>query len=143
MALKFQLILKERIFCIKYTWRHKIAFLKVEKKLRGKNTLRGFLHDADKLFLYAFPFIAIQTAQDIHTKHARHHLNNHIPKTKKDIEEAVIDWASAPLTKPDKPLNAYQTLMKYYPSHKDQILPTLKKWLPEEIECESQQYKEE
>ena len=140
--MKLKLILKERLFYIRYTWRHKIAFLKVEKKVRGKNTLRGLLHDADKLFLYALPFIDIQTAQNIHTKYARHHLRNNIQKTQKDIEETVIDWACAPLTKPDKPLNAYQTLIKYYPNHVEQILPTIKKWFPEQIKKNNLKSKE-
>ena len=36
---------------ISYTWKHKIAFLKVEKQLLGKNTLSGYLHDIDKILL--------------------------------------------------------------------------------------------
>lgn len=38
-------------------------------------------------------------------------------KTRRDIKnkiEAAIDWESARFTKPDKPLNAYQTWKKYY-----------------------------
>ena len=38
-------------------------------------------------------------------------------KTRRDIKnkvEAAIDWESARLTKPEKPLNAYQTWKKYY-----------------------------
>ena len=41
-----------RFQAMMYTWRHKKAFLKVEKELLGKNTIRGYLHDADKLILY-------------------------------------------------------------------------------------------
>lgn len=33
----------------KYTVKHKKAFIMVEKQLLGKNTLRGYLHDIDKL----------------------------------------------------------------------------------------------
>lgn len=39
----------------------------------------------------------------------------------------VIDWECARLTKPDKPLNARQTLYKFYPELKDKILPILNK----------------
>ena len=38
-------------------------------------------------------------------------------KTRRDIRnkiEAAIDWESARFTKPDKPLNAYETWKKYY-----------------------------
>ena len=36
---------------IKYSWEHKKAFLKVEKLVRGHITLRGLLHDLDKISL--------------------------------------------------------------------------------------------
>ena len=38
----------------KYTLKHKKAFLEVEKYLTGKNTIDGYLHDIDKLFMYLF-----------------------------------------------------------------------------------------
>ena len=37
----------------------------------------------------------------------------------------VLDWESARYTKPDKPLNAYDTLVNYYPQMTDVILPIL------------------
>jgi hypothetical protein len=37
---------------IVYTMKHKRAFLRVEKELLGHNTVRGFLHDLDKVFVY-------------------------------------------------------------------------------------------
>lgn len=37
----------------------------------------------------------------------------------------VIDWECARFTKPDKPLNARQTLDKYYPHLKDKVLPVI------------------
>ena len=40
----------------------------------------------------------------------------------------VLDWESARYTKPDKPLNAYDTLYKYYPEMEEKILPILKKF---------------
>jgi len=46
-----QLITK-RMAYILYTLRHKVAFLKVEKQLRGRYTWRGLMHDMDKPFLY-------------------------------------------------------------------------------------------
>ena len=40
----------------------------------------------------------------------------------------ALDWESARYTKEDKPLNAYDTLYKYYPELEKQILPILKEW---------------
>lgn len=37
----------------------------------------------------------------------------------------VLDWESARYTKPDKPLNAYDTLLYYYPSMENEIMPVL------------------
>ncbi|MCQ2754732.1 MAG: dephospho-CoA kinase, partial [bacterium] len=102
----FQKKLKD-YFCgypkrINYTWQHKKAYLKVEKELTGKNTLRGYLHDLDKLFMYIIG-VPKKTAHNIHVATAPHHIRNnkvHYPKG------AVIDWECARYTKPDKPLNA-------------------------------------
>ena len=35
-----------------------------------------------------------------------------------NILEAVLDWESARFTKPDKPLNAWNTCIQYYPEWK-------------------------
>ena len=72
-------------------------------------------------------------ATKIHRKFSGHHAQSktylfavvHDPcgwvypeyKTERDIKnkiEAAIDWESARFTKPDKPLNAYETWKKYY-----------------------------
>ena len=37
----------------------------------------------------------------------------------------VIDWESARYTKSDKPLNAYDTLVKYYSHMEGKVLPIL------------------
>jgi len=39
----------------------------------------------------------------------------------------IIDWECARFTKYDKPLNAYETMTKYYPEEIENILPILKK----------------
>ena len=39
----------------------------------------------------------------------------------------IIDWECARYTKPDKPLNAYDTLINYYPGMTDVILPILER----------------
>ena len=105
-----------------YTWNHKKAFLKVEKQLLGKNTISGYLHDVDKLILYLLP-LNKKTIRNIHRKYSRHHIES---KRKKNYLEMVIDWECARYTKIDKPLNAYETLMKYYPEEVNNILPILK-----------------
>ena len=53
---------------------------------------------------------------------------NEKEKTEVDYEEMALDWESARYTKEDKPLNAYDTLYKYYPELEKQILPILKEW---------------
>lgn len=50
-------------------------------------------------------------ATKLHRKFSHHHEHNGDIKNK---IEAAIDWESARFTKPDKPLNAYQTWVKYY-----------------------------
>ena len=55
---------------------------------------------------------------------------NHHPEENKSVEdidwiEAVIDWECARFTKPDKPLNARQTLEKYYKSYENVCLPVI------------------
>ncbi len=115
--------------------KHKRAFLRVEKQLRGRNTLRGFLHDSEKPLLYLFCFwLGLKQIQEFHRKHNRHHVENDLPKLQEDLLDAIIDWECARQTKPDKPLNAYQTLMKFYPDHQDTYLPVIKKYLPHQIE---------
>ena len=87
---------------IKYTWEHKKAYLRVEKELTGKNSLRGYLHDLDKLIMYIIG-VPKDTAHNIHVATAPHHIRNGRIRYPKG---AVIDWECARFTKPDKPLNA-------------------------------------
>lgn len=126
--------MKQRLDYTLYTLRHKLAFLRVEKQLRGKNTLSGFLHDAEKPLLYLFCFwLSLKQIKEFHRKHNKHHVENDLPKSQEDLLDAVIDWECARQTKPDKPLNAYQTLMKFYPQHQDEYLPIIQKYLPHQI----------
>ena len=105
----------------------------MEKKLRGKITWRGLLHDAEKPFLYLLPWMTEVDVQQFHRTHNRHHVKNNLKKSREDLLDAVIDWECARMTKPDKPLNAYDTLMKFYPEYKDDYLPIIQKYLPEQI----------
>ena len=113
-----------------YTWKHKKAFLQVEKKALGHNTLRGYMHDNDKLFFLYFLAMLLNKdskwVHNIHRKHNRHHIENSQVKTHNDYIEMIIDWECARYTKPDKPLNAYNTMKKYYPDLEPYILPIIK-----------------
>lgn len=107
----------------RYTWEHKKAFLKCEKELLGKNTLAGYLHDMDKLFLYLI--YTKKEVSKIHRKYAKHHTGNHTKE--KHIEQALVDWDSARITKPDKPETPKQYLMGYIPEYKEVYKPMMKK----------------
>ena len=87
---------------------------------------------------YSFPFhdfvkminvfiFGDKIATKLHRKFSKHHDHKYFYKYKapdllagvyRDIPnkvEAAIDWESARFTKPEKPLNAYDTWVKYYP----------------------------
>lgn len=79
-------------------------------------------HDMDKMYLLLF--FEKKDIEDYHRNMNKHHDNN-LPKTKLDYIEMILDWESARYTKEDKPLNAYDTLYKYYPNLEKEILPIL------------------
>nr|DAR50995.1 MAG TPA: hypothetical protein [Caudoviricetes sp.] len=106
---------------IAYTIKHRKAFRRVEKKLLGHNTLRGILHDLDKVFLYMI--FDYKSVHNWHRNHSRHHSVK--AKTHSDFVQMVVDWECARYTKPDKPLNARDTLDKFYPELKDKVLPVI------------------
>ena len=110
-----------KIANIIYTLRHKMAFLRVEKKLLGKNTMSGYLHDLDKVFLYLI--FSKKTVHNFHRKHSRHHSIKACKR--KHYIQMIIDWECAKETKPDKQLDACQTLNKFYPDLRGIICPLL------------------
>ena len=86
------------------------------------STLLGF----DKVILYnIWPH---KKVKNFHRATARHHSENNIKKTRNDYIEMIIDWECARYTKPDKPLNAYDTLYKWYPELEKEILPILEEF---------------
>jgi hypothetical protein len=97
--------------------KHRKAFRAVEKQLLGHNTIRGYLHDLDKVFLYMI--MDYKRAHKIHRSHSRHHTLK--ARTHADYVQMVIDWECARLTKPDKQMNARETLDKLYPELKDKV----------------------
>ena len=121
---------KQFIDMEKYTWRHKWAFLRTERQLLGHNTFRGHIHDLDKvLYLYPLAFILGRDKKWVHTYHRthnRHHVENQYRKTRRDYIETIIDWECARFTKPDKPLNAYETMQKFYPEMAPHLVPIMR-----------------
>ena len=111
---------------IEYTYKHrKIVIYLANKYYKDNKELldKVKLHDLDKLFMYLF--YEKEDASNIHRDLMSHHQNK-IVKDKLDYMEMVLDWESARYTKPDKPLNAYDTLVKFYPELEEHILPILK-----------------
>lgn len=111
---------------ISYILKHKFYFLKIERQLTGKNTISGFLHDFDKIFMLLLTNKSVKEIQKTHRNKAKHHVNNQV-KTEKDYIQMVIDWECARYSKPDKQLNARQTLDKFYPHIKETVLPIIEK----------------
>lgn len=105
---------------IKYTKEHRKAFRMVERQLLGKNTVRSLFHDLDKVFLYHF--FDYKKVHAWHRKHSRHHLK---ARTHDDFVQMAIDWECARYTKPDKPLNARETLQKLHPELTEKMLSVL------------------
>ena len=117
---------KENIGAIKYTKEHRKAFKKIEKEILGHNTIRSIVHDLDKVILYnVWPH---KKVKNFHRTTARHHIESRVKKNRADYIEMIIDWECARYTKPDKPLNAYDTLYKWYPELENEVLPLLKEF---------------
>lgn len=117
-SLKYLKINKERV---RYSLNHRKAFRSVEKQLIGHNTFRSLFHDLDKVILYNF--FDYKDVHNFHRNHMKHHSIK--AKTRNDFIQMVIDWECARFTKPDKPLNARDTLYKFYPTLEGEILSIL------------------
>lgn len=113
-----------RIPSVSYTLEHKLAFLEREHYLTGHYSVRGIVHDWEKPFLYLCPWIdSEKKIQEMHRRFSPHHVG--CPKTSKveHLIEMYIDWDCAAITKPDKPLNAFETLVHFYPEYINVMLP--------------------
>lgn len=75
----------------------------------------------DKVFLYMI--FDYKSVHNWHRNHSRHHSIK--AKTHSDFVQMVVDWECARYTKPDKLLNARDTLDKFYPELKDEVLPVI------------------
>lgn len=128
---------------IKYTYFHRKIVLYLANKYVKKNKEEVMKqiekHDLDKMFMYLF--YDKKSSSSIHRKLSYHHEND-LEKSYIDYIEMVLDWESARYTKDDKPLNAYDTLYKYYPNMEKEIIPILEEFkinksnLPKEEDVE-------
>ncbi len=109
-----------------YTYKHRKIVMYLAKLYFDNEKLlkKVYKHDMDKMYLLLF--YEKKDINKFHNNISSHH-DNEIPKTELDYIEMVLDWESARYTKDDKPLNAFDTLNKYYPHLKTKILPILEK----------------
>lgn len=113
---------------IKYSYTHRIAFEFVVNKLfanhqdlREELLRRAKDHDMDKMYLY-YLGVPKKHASNYHRATASHHMENSVVKNLYDFVEAVVDYECAGYTKADKPLNAYDTIMKYNKPNKEILI---------------------
>lgn len=114
----------------KYTHLHRVALrylISTNEHLtddeRKELLFRAETHDMDKMVLYMF--WDKKDASAYHRSHASHH--NRQNPTDLDVLESIFDFECAGLTKPDKPLNAYDTVMKLKPELAPKFMPVLER----------------
>ena len=108
-----------------YTYKHRKVLAFLAKKYFDSEELMERLkhHDMDKMYLLLF--YEKKDIEPYHREMASHH-DNKIEKSELDYIEMVLDCESARYTKDDKPFNAYDTMVKFYPHLEDKLLPILK-----------------
>ncbi len=120
----------ENLNYIEYTLKHRVALKCCIEKYcntsdKKKLLERAKIHDMDKVIMYLY--MTKKGVNLIHRNGVRHHFNSNIKDySRLDYLEMIFDWECARYTKEDKPLNAYDTLYKFYPEHEKEILPLLK-----------------
>ena len=119
-------MLNENFEDLVYTYKHRKVVMFLANYYFDNNELIEQLkkHDMDKMYLLLF--YEKKNINKFHTSMSSHH-DNEIPKTELDYIEMVLDWESARYTKEDKPLNAFDTMNKYYSHLKDKVLPIMEK----------------
>ena len=106
-----------------YTYLHRQAIFSLGDKLGIPARSVYRYHDMNKVIMYIAGAV---NASEAHRLISEHH--NRKTKDPKVLTEMMLDWESARFTKPDKPLNAYDTLYKFYSDMKDRMLPILEKY---------------
>ena len=86
---------------------------------------RYLVHDMDKVVMNLLD-IPGKDIKKIHRENRSHHYIEGKKYDRIDYIEMIIDWESARYTKDDKPLNAKNTLIKYYSNIYGEIIPLLK-----------------
>ena len=107
-----------------YTYLHRKIIFDLGDKLGIPAREFYYSHDLDKLL--AYQYLSVEEVHDLHVTLAAHH--DIVADDPLVLTEMVLDWESARFTKPDKPLNAFDTLYKYYASMESQVLPILQKY---------------
>ena len=98
---------------MRYTYLHRQAIFNVAKSLNIDPT-PYLLHDTEKYFMYLW--MEENMTRGCHRLLNKHHYYNLGPALNKEILiEMMLDWESARFSKTDKPLNAYETLIKWMP----------------------------
>lgn len=115
---------------ISYTMEHRLALrflldtLIQESPFYDELDERLFIHDLDKCL-----FLALggdrKGASALHRDSAPHHMEGNPSPNKGDILEAILDYESAGYTKPDKPLNAYDTVIVWGKPHADELIAAM------------------
>lgn len=123
-------MIKENMCYLEYTYLHRKAFKYVvnllikDPKDKAEMLERAKLHDLDKALMYTL--IPKKRASKIHRQTSSHHMENGLQKNRYDFMEAVLDYECAGLTKPDKPLNAFDTINKYGRDNIPQLMEIMK-----------------
>lgn len=86
---------------------------------------RYLVHDMDKVLMNLLD-IPGNEIKKIHRENKSHHYIDGKEYSRIDYIEMIIDWESARYTKEDKPLNAKNTLIKYYNNIYGEIMPLLR-----------------
>ena len=97
--------------------RHKLAvFVLWGRHDTGVSLYRVIMHDMDKLVVMCL------CGDRLATKSHRRFASHHNIRCDADFAEAYLDWASARVTKPSKPLDAVATAVKWYPQYADKAI---------------------
>lgn len=130
---------------IAYTLQHKIAIMALFYEYKGYVSKRILLHDTEKLALYTI--MGTKEAHHLHRNYSIHHRENFSSADAEMLEtamtEALFDYECARYTKPDKPLNAYSTIINYFPNDYLAMEPLLKKYQlssPENVDCKFEKW---
>lgn len=125
---------------IQYTIKHKLAIMALSYEYLGYISKRIMLHDIEKLILYTM--METKEASSRHRNYSIHHRENFShwfdAAEISNRTESVLDYECARYTKPDKPLNAYATIDKYFPedfSDSEAILKRFSICAPENNDC--------